>query len=67
MFQLTENLPQGFGTVLAQNVPAMQYFNALPETERLAITERAMQLSTKEEMDTFVNGILSEYNPLNRD
>ncbi len=67
MFHLTNGLPQGFGTVLAQNVPAMQYFNALSAEERQSLTERAMKMNSKEEMDVFVNGILSEYNPLNRE
>ncbi len=67
MFNSIDKLPQGFGSVLAQNIPALQYFNALPETERQVITERAKQISSKDEMSAFVNGILAEYNPLNRD
>ncbi len=67
MFKLVDELPQGFGTALYQNVPAMQFFTALPEEERQRLTQRAMKMSSKEEMDVFVNGLLSEYNPLNRD
>ncbi len=67
MLKSAADLPQGFGTALYQNMPAMQYFNALPEQEQMRLAERAKKMGSKEEMDVFVNGLLSEYNPMNRE
>lgn len=48
------DLPLGFGTALAQNEGAMQYFAALPEQKKQEIVSQTHQIHSRDEMYAFV-------------
>ena len=52
------DIPEGLGMALAQNIYAMQYFSSLPDTQRQDIIRRTGQIHSKEEMQSFVNGLV---------
>lgn len=47
-------LPLGFGMALAQNPEAMERFAALPESEKLEIINGTHSVSSKQEMQQYV-------------
>lgn len=51
------NLPLGFSFALAQNPRAMQIFSNLPEYRRSEILQRARSVSSKDEMQSLINGL----------
>lgn len=51
------DLPLGFAFALAQNPDAMQYFALLPEAEQNEILKRVHSVSSKDEMQSLVNGL----------
>ena len=50
-------LPLGLGMALAQNEAAMKRFEALPEAEKKAFTQRAHAVRSKQEMRRLVAGL----------
>ena len=50
-------LPLGLGMALAQNEAAMKQFEALPEAEKKAFTQRAHTVRSKQEMRRLVDGL----------
>ena len=50
-------LPLGLGMALAQNEAAMKQFEALPEAEKKAFTQRAHTVRSKQEMRRLVAGL----------
>lgn len=50
-------LPLGFGFALAQNPKAMKNFASLSESKRSEILNKAHAVSSKEEMQSLVNGL----------
>ena len=50
-------LPLGLGMALAQNEAAMKQFEALPEAEKKAFTQRAHAVRSKQEMRRLVAGL----------
>ncbi len=51
------DLPLGFGTALAQNESAMQYFAALPEQKKQEIISQTHQIHSRNEMHAFVQNL----------
>ncbi len=51
-------LPEGFAMALTRNIYAMHHFAAMPESQRRNIIEQARQVSSREEMDGLVNGLI---------
>ena len=61
MTDLTDGgVPLGFGMTLAQNTEALEAFARLPERRRRDIIAGAGAVSSKEEMRSYVDGILNE-------
>lgn len=59
-FGISQNdLPLGFGMALAKNLSAMEFFAALPESERQRIIDRTHSIKSKEEMQEYVNSLTS--------
>lgn len=52
------DIPEGLGMALAQNIYAMQYFSSLPDSQRQDIIRQTGRISSKEEMQSFVNGLV---------
>ena len=50
-------LPLGFGFVLAQNPEAMRNFALLPESQRAQILHKVHAVSSKEEMQSLVDSL----------
>ena len=50
-------LPMGFGMALMQNQDAANYFHSLSEPERQEILSQAHQITSKEDMQAFVNSL----------
>ena len=55
---VTRDLPLGFGMALAQNVGALERFSKLTASQQQALIARAKNVSSREEMDALVAGIL---------
>ena len=53
-----EELPLGFGMVLAQHPEAMACFAALPEAEQQAVINGAHAVRSKEEMRAYVERLM---------
>ncbi|MDD3692803.1 MAG: hypothetical protein PHX02_02730 [Oscillospiraceae bacterium] len=51
-------IPMGLGMALAQNTKAMQYFASLSAQEQQAIIENTHNIRSKQEMQSFVNGLI---------
>ena len=47
-------IPLGLGMAFAQNMPAMEYFAALNETQKQNIIDRAHNVQSKQEMRDLV-------------
>ena len=52
------DIPEGLGIALAQNIYAMQYFQSLPDSRRQDIIRQTGTIGSKEEMQSFVNGLV---------
>lgn len=52
-----DGLPLGLGFGLAMNEDAMKGFSSLPEDEKKQVIEAARGITSKEEMNRFVNSI----------
>lgn len=50
-------LPMGFGMALIKNQSAAQYFESLNEQERRQIIDQTHQISSKQEMQNFVDNL----------
>jgi len=50
-------LPMGFGMALAQNLPAMEYFSALPRDRQQQIIQQTHAVRSKADMRAFVAGL----------
>ena len=53
-----DELPLGFGMVLAQHPEAMARFSALPEEEQKAIIDGAHAVRSKQEMRAYVENLM---------
>lgn len=53
------DMPLGLGMALAKNLSAMEYFAALPESERQRIIEHTHSIRSKQEMQEYVNSLVS--------
>lgn len=53
-----KELPLGLGMALAQNEAAMQRFGALSNEERRAVIEKAHTVSSRQEMEALVSGLV---------
>lgn len=51
------DIPLGLGMALAQNVPAFEEFANMSETQRRAVIEGARKVSSKQEMQSYVENI----------
>ena len=54
-------IPIGFGMALSQNPDAMHVFANLPEAQRQQIIEGTHAVKSKEEMQKYVNDLITEY------
>lgn len=54
-------MPMGFGMALAMNPKAMEKFAALPENKKQEIISGTHSVSSKAEMQQYVEKIISEY------
>lgn len=52
-----QDLPMGFGMALLQNRQAAMYFGSLPEAQRQRLISQAQGISSKEEMQAFVDSL----------
>lgn len=52
-------LPLGFGMALAQNERAMAKFESLSESEKQAVLARTHSVTSKQEMQTLVSGLVN--------
>ncbi len=52
-------LPMGFGTALAKNAGALQYFNSLDQRRQNEILEATHFIESKQEMKNFVANLAS--------
>ena len=50
-----QELPMGFGMALFQNPSAAEYFESLSVPERMQIIDQTHQITSKQEMQEFVN------------
>ena len=50
-------LPLGFGLLLAANEKSMETFAAMSETQKEATVEKARQMHTRADMESFVNSL----------
>ena len=53
-----DEIPLGLGMALAQNQRAMAIFSGLDESERQGIIDRTHNISSKEEMQEFVESLV---------
>lgn len=53
-------LPLGFGFALALNPDAMKHFSSLPKSRQAEILQKAHAASSKDEMQSLVNGLASQ-------
>ena len=54
---LTKEVPMGFGMALAKNTDAMAVFSNLSKAQQQNIIEQTHSISSKREMQKFVNGL----------
>lgn len=54
------DMPLGLGMALAKNISAMNYFSSLSESEQNKIIEHTHQIRSKSEMQSYVDGLVSE-------
>lgn len=52
-------LPLGFGMALAQNERAMAKFESLSESEKQAVLARTHSVTSKQEMQALVSGLVN--------
>lgn len=53
-------VPLGFGFALAQNPEAMKHFSSLPKSKQSEILQKAHTVSSKDEMQSLVNGLAAQ-------
>ena len=53
-----EKLPVSFMTRLAQTPHALRIFSAFDETQRQRIVNKAQSITSKEDMDALISGIM---------
>ena len=53
-------IPMGLGMALAQNSKAMENFSSLPEEKRKSIIEGTHNISSKQEMEAYVNSLANQ-------
>ena len=51
------DMPIGFGLSLAANQKSMEAFSAMSEAEKTAVVERSRQMTSRAEMERFVNSL----------
>lgn len=56
-----QDIPLGFGMALAMEPKAMQIFNSLPESKRREIISGTHTVTSRSEMQQYVNSIISMY------
>ncbi len=54
---LSGDVPLGLGMALAQNVDAMRVFGGLKPSQQQYIIEKTRSISSKKEMQSFVDGL----------
>ena len=52
-------IPMGLGAALVMNQDAMDYYLRLPQEEKQRIIDYTHQISSKEEMRTYVESLIS--------
>lgn len=55
---LTKEIPMGFGMALAKNTDAMTAFARLPKEQQQSIIEQTHGISSKREMQEFVDNLI---------
>lgn len=55
-----KDLPMGFGMALVQNEKAMSNFANMTENQRKSIINQTHSISSKEEMQSFVNNLAKQ-------
>ena len=60
---LLNDIPMGFGMALAKNMNAMKYFAALPRERQAEIVRQTHGISSKQEMQIFVEQMMQENGP----
>ncbi len=53
-----EDLPLGFGMLLARNAEAMNRFRALPDEEKQTIIDTAAKMNSQKDMRAYVDQII---------
>ncbi len=61
-----DDMPLGFGMELVKNPAAMNRFSQLTEEEKRAITEGAFNVTSREEMQAYVQNFMEGGFPPNR-
>ena len=55
----TQEVPQGLGMALAQNLEAFQRFGAMSSAQQSEIIEHAKNVQSKAEMEALVSGLIN--------
>lgn len=51
------DMPIGFGLSLAANQKSMEAFSAMSDAEKTAVVEKSRQMTSRAEMERFVNSL----------
>ncbi|MEG0693662.1 MAG: hypothetical protein RR444_11360 [Oscillospiraceae bacterium] len=63
-YKNSPEIPMGLGMALAQNLPAMNYFSALPQEQKQQIINHTHQIQSKQEMHAYVDSLFHTNNTI---